>query len=91
MDGNIMEIGLIKAMFNAKYNEQDVAIENLNRLRMPKSVTLEIYEARSGSRMFNTNIDGEFISIDTSGWKPGVYIVKVTIGDKILSEKVVMK
>lgn len=91
MDGNIMEIGLIKAMFNAKYNEQDVTIENLNRLRMPKSVTLEIYEARSGSRMFNTNIDGEFISIDTSGWKPGVYIVKVTIGDKILSEKVVVK
>ena len=30
-------------------------------------------------------------TIITAGWKPGVYIVKATIGNTVLSEKVIVK
>lgn len=30
-------------------------------------------------------------TFDTAGWESGIYIVRVTIGDEVLSEKVVVK
>lgn len=52
---------------------------------------LEVYNTTTSRKLIGREILGDYSTIDTSGWKPGVYIVKVTIGDKILSEKVVVK
>ena len=57
----------------------------------PLSWNLEIYNASTGKKVFNQEVDGASFSLDTTSWEPGVYIVKVTIGDEILSEKVVVK
>lgn len=55
------------------------------------SWNLEIYNATTGKKVFNQEIEGTSFTLDTTGWEPGFYIVKVTIGDEVLSEKVVVQ
>ena len=53
--------------------------------------TLEVYNATSLEKVFAKTVKGKSYVIDTTGWKHGVYVVKVTIGKEVYSEKVVIK
>lgn len=53
--------------------------------------TLEVYNATTGEKVFGKEIEGTSFTIDTTGWKPGVYVVKAVIGDEVLNEKVIVK
>ena len=66
--------------------------EDINRLSSTKqfSWTLEVFNAATGKMVFGQEIESPDFSIDTTGWVPGVYIVKATIGDEVFSEKVVV-
>lgn len=55
------------------------------------SWTLEVFNATTGKKVFNQEIERDDFTLDTTSWEPGVYIVKATIGDEVLSEKVVLK
>jgi hypothetical protein len=39
----------------------------------------------------NQKLKGDKQTINTTGWKDGVYIVRVKIGNEIISEKLVVK
>lgn len=53
--------------------------------------TLEVYNATTGEKVFCQEVEGSDFTVDTTGWKPGIYIVRATIGDEILNEKVTVK
>ena len=53
--------------------------------------TLEVYNATTGEKVFGKEIEGTSFTIDTTGWKPGVYVVRGVIGDEVLNEKFIIK
>ena len=53
--------------------------------------TLEIYKSSTGEKVFTQEIRGHSGSVNTSGWPSGVYIVRATIGNEVLSEKITIK
>ena len=48
-------------------------------------------EVETGEKMICQNMTESSCSIDTKGWKRGVYVVRVVIGDEVLSEKFIIK
>jgi hypothetical protein len=51
---------------------------------------MAIYNSSTGEKIYyDRTPSGKTIS--TSGWKPGIYVVQVTIGDEELTEKIVVK
>lgn len=52
---------------------------------------LNVYNATSGKKVFEQKVEGKNSTIFTAGWKPGIYIVLATIGEEILSEKVIVR
>jgi len=57
----------------------------------PINWTLEVYNSTTGEKVFCEKVDGSNYAIDTTGWKPGVYIVRAIIGDEVLNEKIIVK
>lgn len=55
------------------------------------SWTLEIYKSSTGEKVFTQDIRGHSYSVNTSGWPSGVYIVRASIGNEVLSDKIVIK
>lgn len=51
---------------------------------------LEVFNAATGEMVFSQDIIGKSFSINTAGWESGIYIVRVTVGNEVLSEKVVV-
>ena len=52
---------------------------------------LEVNNITTGAMVFCQKVKDSNFIIDTTGWKPGVYIVRVTIGKEKHTEKVVVK
>ena len=50
-----------------------------------------MYNSTTGEKVFCEKVDGSNYAIDTTGWKPGVYIVRAIIGDEVLNEKIIVK
>ena len=89
VDGSLAEIGLIEDIVNNEYSGSKK--EELLSTDMPKSWALEIYEATTGKKMFSTVTKNRLLSIDTSGWNPGVYIVCCQLNGKSYSKKITIK
>ena len=49
------------------------------------------FNVETGEKMICQNMTESSCSIDTKGWKRGVYVVRVVIGDEVLSEKFIIK
>ena len=52
---------------------------------------LETYNVTTGDKVFGKKVEGSGYTIDTTGWKPGVYAVRAIVGKSVLSEKVIVK
>ena len=52
---------------------------------------LEIYNVITGEKITTQSVTGSLISLDTSGWKRGVYAVHAIIGKEVLTEKIQVK
>ena len=52
---------------------------------------VEVFNALTSEKVFSQKVSGISTSINTTGWKSGVYIIRSIINDKMLSEKVVIK
>ena len=52
----------------------------------PQQWTLEVFSATTGEKVFSQTVEGSSFTIDTTGWKPGVYVVRA----EVLNEKVVV-
>lgn len=55
------------------------------------SWALEVFNATTGNKIINQQIEGNDFTFDTTGWETGVYLVKVTIGNEELTEKIIVK
>ena len=53
--------------------------------------TLEIYEGTQLLKLWTSNIRGNKQGVNTSDWKDGIYIVRATIGDKVITKKMIVK
>ena len=79
-------------------NQLEVTLDQQNRAETPnmsesgrQKWTLETYNAATGRKVYSVTVEGSKYTIDTTDWKPGVYIVKASDGKKEWSEKVVVK
>jgi len=52
---------------------------------------LDVYDSFQGLKEKKTKLKTNETKINTSGWKEGVYIIRATIGDKVLTEKMLVK
>ncbi len=66
------------------YSEEEIIDENY-------TWNLEIYSEIQGLKLKSNNLRGKSTTIKTSGWKDGIYIVKVKTQDQILTGKLVIK
>ena len=80
--GNQLEVSLVQ--------QDRVEALNTSETRRQKW-TLETYNASTVRKVYSTTVEGSKYTIDTTGWKPGVYIVKASDGSREWSEKVVVK
>jgi hypothetical protein len=53
--------------------------------------TLEIYNVMNGEKVVTQIISDNYVSVNTSGWKRGLYAVRATIGKEVLTEKIQVK
>ena len=55
------------------------------------SWTIEVRNATTGALMATRSSTSRSETISTAGWPKGIYIVKVTVGKEVLTEKVIVK
>ena len=91
--------GVVKAFFFIEEME-DVSLEDaqvpLLPEREPETISygewyLEVCNAQTGERMTNMKVCGTTLTLDTSSWSTGVYVVRATIGKEVYCEKVYVK
>ena len=83
-EGNLMQVSLVPntEVLNARNEGQEE--ENINW-------TLEVYESAKAELTTTQKVEGLSCTLDTSRWKPGIYIVRAIIGDETLTEKINLK
>ena len=93
-NGDDYIIPIVKS--NSPYLSVSFSGETLNIL-LDESVSkdqswiLEIYNAQNGEKIITQEVFGNTVSLNTSGWKRGLYIVRATIGKIVLTEKIQVK
>ena len=86
--------GLIEVQLFAEENQRNQSEEGITYSQLLSQDVvwkIDIYNAKTGEKVFSQNITGSSYSIDTTGWTPGVYFIRATIGDVILSRKIIVK
>lgn len=63
------------------------------QLSQPETISwrIEVYNATTGEKVFNNGVEGSSFAINTTGWKPGIYVVNAIVGEQMFSEKIVVK
>lgn len=79
MSGNLLEVAVTPS-------DTSKAFSSCN-----KEWTLRAYNSLTGEKMCEQKTSETSYSVNTSGWKPGVYLINAVVGDKVLSEKVIVK
>ena len=69
-------------------NEDDNILRGMS---IDQPWTVEVLNATTGVQMTSLSSTSRSVSISTSGWPSGIYIVKVTIGKEVYTEKVIVK
>ena len=64
---------------------------NGENVRNAHEWTLEIYNSATGEKIFYKQLKDFVYSVDTLGWKPGIYLVRAIIDNEALCGKVVVK
>ena len=65
--------------------------DNSETLRSNEPWTMEIRNAMTGELLTTQNSSIRSTTISTAGWPKGMYVVRVTIGNEVLTDKVVIK
>ncbi len=52
---------------------------------------LDVYDSFQGLKEKKTKLKTAETKINTSGWKDGVYVIRATVGDKVFTEKMMVK
>lgn len=89
LSNGIMEIMLHPIIDREKTIDPETLIQYYNQLELTWKI--EIYNTLTGERLLSKTITSPSFKLDTTGWETGVYVIKVTVGDEMLSEKVFIK
>lgn len=89
--GNLMSVSPVGNYLEVSVFSQDNRNADDHSVSSEQKWTLESYNATTGEKVFGMSVEGTDYSINTTGWKPGVYVVRAIIGNDVLSEKVVVK
>ncbi len=78
---------------NPSTNETTISLpsENNDAVQPATGWDLDVYDSFQGLKEKKTKLKTNETKINTSGWKEGVYIIRATIGDKVLTEKMLVK
>lgn len=78
---------------NPSSGQTILTIESKDGTKIDESIEwdLEVYDSMQSLKTKTQKLKGDKQTIDTIGWKDGVYIVRVKIGKEIISEKLVVK
>ena len=69
----------------------EISTSSIQVLEANTEWQVEIYDAMQSLKTKVQRIKGVRQTINTSGWKDGVYIVRAKVDENILSEKLVVK
>ena len=72
-------------------SEDGEGSEQANRLSATVEWDLEVHHATSAEKVLGKHIVGACETINTSGWKSGIYIVTAKVDGQILTQKVTVK
>lgn len=92
---NLMSVsfdgGLIEIKVTPNYDLSQIDDLTFGALPEVSTWTLEIRNALTGVKVLSQQVYGTSYEVDTSCMSKGVYVIKATIGDEVLSEKVVIR
>lgn len=53
--------------------------------------SIEVYDTSYGNKVCDVkNLTDSTYQLNTSGWKSGLYVIRVVVGDEVLSDKMVV-
>ena len=73
---------------NVNFNGESLTITLDESASEDQNWLLEIANVVTGEKAITKNATGNSVSLNTSGWKQGLYAVRVTIGKEVLTEKI---
>ena len=76
---------------NVNFNGESLTITLDESASEDQNWLLEIANVVTGEKAITKNVTGNSVSLNTSGWKQGLYDVRVTIGKEVLTEKIQIK
>lgn len=85
----IVKSGKESAMVNVM--SQD--LETLEDTGVPnqKSVyDIQVYSGINGDRLLRDTFSGNSYKVNTSNWKKGLYVIRVSLGDTVLTSKLTL-
>ena len=59
--------------------------------KSPDEWDLTIVNANTGATAYTEKVKGQYARFNTSGWKPGVYIIACEVDGKVISKKTTIK
>ena len=70
-------------------NLENVKCANMSNEKMPYDI--QVYSGISGDRLLEDSFCGNTYNINISDWKKGLYVIRVSSGDTVLTSKLTLK
>lgn len=83
--------GLLEVEVSPNYALAEIDGYSFGSLPEISTWTLEIINALTGTKVISQQVYGSSCEIDTSCMSKGVYVIRATVGDEVLSEKIVIR
>ena len=88
---NVLD-GYVEITVTPEFENEDQQRDNIDStIKENLTWTIEVFNAATCECILKQKVEGAEQTISTSGWQPGIYVVRVTIGDEVLTEKIVVK
>lgn len=79
MNGNLLEANLVSDSSESASNDNE-------------EWAIDVFDVTTNENKASQRVLGSRnVSVDTSGWKPGIYVVRATCGDEVLTKKLIIK
>lgn len=92
---NLMSVslngGILEVEVTPNYALSEIDSYSFSPLLEVSTWTLEIRNALTGAKAYSQQVNGSSCEIDTSCLSKGVYVIRVTVGNEVLNEKIVIK
>ncbi len=89
LDGEILDVALIDK--NSGIPLQNNMLMNCQETESELEWILEIYDTATNQKIYSGKVTGSKVSVDTSDWKPGIYVIHAIVGENTFSKKIIIK